>query len=418
MVDFIKLFIKDAAPLKLEVNPLLSFFGKINEDTGEVKATYSNGKNIVTSRKAEYKDLTFILYSNQTLIISGSLHKYYNDGLHNYNDFTYSAFLLVLKDLKDKFNIEPKECILKCLEIGVNIIPPIATDVILTYCHLHKTQPFEWQKNSNQGKYKQVEHSQYIIKIYNKALHYRTKGFEIETEILRFEIKWLKMQKLNQKGIYNLNDLLIYGLENFKEDLIREWENVLYFDNTTRIDHFSTKVKNAFKDYCNPIYWTDLLLNKQSENYKYHKKQMQNLMFKNSDNVQFLISDLISKKVDELNANTTRIDTSIILSKEVVNNNLKEVKNNICKITGLDISMQKESILLSHSGLKYYFKNDIKIFEQIRNKYLSKNWIESDFKIQIKEIAHNIRNTISNQKIKQKRIYKPDQINILNLFDI
>ena len=89
-------------------------------------------------------------------------------------------------------------------------------------------------------------------------------------------------------------------------------------------------------------------------------------------------------------------------------------KKEFCPITKLDISMQKDnSNLLSHTGLKYYYETDKKIFEQIKRKYLSKVWYNSDFQIQIKEIAHNIRNTKNNQTIKQKRIYKPCQLNIL-----
>jgi hypothetical protein len=77
--------------------------------------------------------------------------------------------------------------------------------------------------------------------------------------------------------------------------------------------------------------------------------------------------------------------------------------------------MQKnDSILLSHTGLKHYYKTDKKIFEQVKRKYLSKVWINSDLETQIKEIAHNIRNAKSNGTIKQKRIYKPQQFNLLN----
>jgi hypothetical protein len=79
--------------------------------------------------------------------------------------------------------------------------------------------------------------------------------------------------------------------------------------------------------------------------------------------------------------------------------------------------MQKQdSILLSHTGLKYYYETDKKVFEQIKRKYLSKVWFKSDFETQIKEIAHNIRNTRSNQSIKQKKIYPPQQFSLLNQF--
>ena len=76
--------------------------------------------------------------------------------------------------------------------------PKAPTNEILDNCLLHKTKPFEYQKNSDEGKYKQVQHSQYIIKIYNKALHYKSKGFKIKDEIMRFEIKYTKTEKFTQ----------------------------------------------------------------------------------------------------------------------------------------------------------------------------------------------------------------------------
>jgi hypothetical protein len=85
---------------------------------------------------------------------------------------------------------------LKCLEIEHN--PTNTNKPILDYCFLHKTKPFEYQKNSDEGKYKQVQHSIHYKKIYTITL--QVKGFEIDTEILRFEIKYTKMQKLNERG--------------------------------------------------------------------------------------------------------------------------------------------------------------------------------------------------------------------------
>ena len=81
--------------------------------------------------------------------------------------------------------------------------------------------------------------------------------------------------------------------------------------------------------------------------------------------------------------------------------------------------MQKDSsILLSHTGLKYYYKTDRKVFEQIKRTYLTKQWIDSDFETQIKEIAHNIRTIKSNQNNKQNRIYQLQQVNMLSVFNI
>jgi hypothetical protein len=81
--------------------------------------------------------------------------------------------------------------------------------------------------------------------------------------------------------------------------------------------------------------------------------------------------------------------------------------------------MQKNSsILLSHTGLKYYYKTDRKVFEQMKRTHITKQWIKSDFETQIKEITHNIRIIKSNQNNKQNRIYQPQQVNLLSTLNI
>lgn len=408
LIDFIKIIIKELNPAILEANPLLDFFDNINLSTGEIKTTNRAGQIIKPFKNAFYNGLEFKIYDTGHVTLSGSLHKYWNSGAHNYNDFNFEAFLYALSDLKQKFDITPAQCILKCLEIGINIIPPIPTNQFLDYCFLHKTKPFEYQKNSDEGKYKQVQHSQYIIKIYNKALHYK-KNFEIDTEIMRFEIKYTKMQKLNERGIFTLQDLANYGLHNFKDELLNEFNNILFYDNT--IQSKSRSISN----YKNPLYWIELLSKPTKTNYYKHKGILKNLTSYNSDKIQIQTTEIMSKKIDFLNSRGASFDPLIILSIPAPLPNSIQSKNILCQVTKINISMQKnDSILLSHTGLKYYYKTDRKVFEQIKRKYLSKQWIKSDFETQIKEIAHNIRNTKGNQKIKQIRIYQPQQINLLS----
>jgi hypothetical protein len=432
LIDFIKIKINDLHSSILEASTLLDFFDNINLSTGEIKTTNKYGNKVIPHKKASYKSLEFRIYETGTITLSGSLHKYWNSGAHNYNDFDLDAFRWVLKDLNTTFNIVAENCILRCLEIGVNIIPPIATNHFLDYCFLHKTLPFEYKHNSDEGKYKQVKHSQYIIKIYNKALHYKKNFRDIETEILRFEIKYTKMQKLNERGIYNLNDLLNYGLHNFKNELLKEFNNILFYDNTIQ-----SKSK-SLPNYKNPIYWTDLLKKPTKTNYYKHKGILKNLTSQNSDNVQLQITGIMSDKIDFLNRRGAKIDPLIILSITApLNKNNTSIyfdkldsfehsqinsivsKDILCEVTNINISMQKDnSILLSHTGLKHYYKTDKKVFEQIKRKYLSKRWFNSDLETQIKEIAHNIRNSKSNQTTKQNKIYRPQQVNLLTHFQI
>ncbi|WP_433834644.1 hypothetical protein [Flavobacterium anhuiense] len=302
MIDFIKIIVKNLNPSILEANPLLNFFNIINLATGEIKTINKYGNKVTPSKVAYYLGLEFKIYDTGTITVAGSLHKYWNAGLHNYNDFNNEALNAVLKDLKDNFNINADQCTLKCLEIGINITPPIPTNEILDNCFLHKTKPFEFQKNSDEGKYKQVQHSQYIIKIYNKALHYRSKEIKIDNEILRFEIKFTKMEKLNKKGIYSLQDLINYGLHNFKSDLLNDWKNVLFFDETIQIDTLDTKLKNRVREYANPNYWTGLLSNNQKKNFTSHRGQLDKIVASHSEDVKNQIAEIMAKKIDFLNS--------------------------------------------------------------------------------------------------------------------
>lgn len=414
LIDFIKILVKDLHPSILEENPLLDFYDNINLSTGEIKTTNYKGQKITPYKNAFYNGLEFKIYENGTIIINGSLHKHYNSGAHNFNDFNFCAYLGVLNDLKQTFSIDLSNCILKCLEIGLNITPPKPTNEILSHCFLHKTKNFEYRINSDEGKYKQCKHEQYIIKIYNKALHYKSKGFKINTEILRFEIKYTKMERLNKLGVFNLNDIAKLGFKYFENELITEWQNVLFFD--TSIKTNSSRINN----YKNPLYWCKLIENNSKTNYYKHKGILKDLTFNNSDKIQNQITELMKNKIDFLSERGASFDTLNIKSIHTPHNeNINLKNNNICQVTKVNISMQKDSsILLSHTGLKYYYKTDKKIFEQIKRSYLSKRWFNSDFEIQIKEIAHNIRNQKSNQKTKQTKIYQPQQINLLSYFNL
>ena len=414
MIDFVKIYLKDFNPSILEGNTRLDFFDNIDLSTGQIRTTNRNGKKITPYKNEFYNGLEFRIYDNGRTTIQGSLHKFWNSGAHNYNDFNFSAFSDVLDTLKKDFGIQPEQCILNCLEVGINVTPPIPTNDILDYCFLHKTKPFEYQKNSDEGKYKQCEHSHYFIKLYNKALHYRKQGFDIESEILRFEIKYKKMERVNNLGIYTLNDILNKGFGIFKNELLTEWQNILFYDTTI--------VSNSMRltNYKNPLYWSDLVNKPTKSNYYKHRGFLKDLTIKFSENRHQILTEIMNQKIDYLDNRGASFDPLIIKSIHTpLLKTIDAINDTFCKVTKVNISMQKDSsLLLSHTGLKYYFRTDKKIFEQIKRRYLSKRWYNSDFETQIKEIAHNIRNHRSNQNIKRTKIYQSKQFNLLSNFDL
>ena len=388
---------------KLESNYLLEFSNKVNVKTGEL-GVYLN---------AFYRGLEFKIYEstethpNRRATIEGSLHKYWNNGAHNFNDFGINEIQEVIADIENKFCISSENCVLKSLEIGVNINPPIKTKTVLKSCLMHKTNVLKWIYTKDEGNYIQTKNQRHYVKIYDKKTHYTNKGFVIDNEIMRIEKKWCKMVELNGRGIFTLSDLIAYDLSHFKQDLQTMWNDVLFCDLHTIK---GTKYENKY----NNINWWDAL---NYEQFKYHRNNLNKLINSDPKNLKNIVSNLISKKVDFLNTKTPEINPLHIGLKTVVSTFENTDENRrFCEVTGVNISMQRsDSFLLADVGLRYYLKTDVKIYNEVKRKYLSKKWVDADVETEIKEIYHNIRNTISNQRIKQNRIYTPTQF---QLFDI
>ena len=87
MVDFVKLVIPPRCVNSLLSNSYLEFKQEYNEATCELTPKHT----------AEYKNMVFIIYDNSDYAeLRGSLHKYYNEGFHNANDFGLNELLCVV----------------------------------------------------------------------------------------------------------------------------------------------------------------------------------------------------------------------------------------------------------------------------------------------------------------------------------
>jgi hypothetical protein len=317
---------------------------------------------------AEYNNMIFKIYNSGSIYISGSLHKLYNRGKHNSNDFDLNAFKDVLKDFNDKFDILPKNLRILGLEFGVNIEPIIKTDTILNNILQHKRIDFENNIKSRYGNYLQAKHSNFILKIYNKA-----KQYQLEKEVLRIEVKQCNWSEYRKKGLNTLQDFIDFDKKLFIETLINKWNEVIFYNPLNKSD-------NKWNKYNNVNFWRELK-EKSNTTYSKHFHRLRIINNYSEINIQDNISELILTKVNSLQGFTNS------------NFNVK-----CCLITGVDISFQRnDSFLLSHTGLNNLYRNDFKEFERIKSKFLSINWHNSDLKTQIKEIAHNIRNRYHNK---------------------
>lgn len=292
------------------------------------------------------------------ITLSGSLHKYFNRGLHNYNMFSHQNYLDALKRLKNDFAITPDDLKIICLEYGVNIKPPIKTKLILDNIMMHRQRETETNINYIRGHYKQIKHDKYIIKAYDKK-----KQFNLIDDLLRFEIKETNWSETRLKNkIITLTDFNKADKSIFVKKIISKWYELLFYDPTI-------KCLSKWDKYSNINFWRNV----SEKQFSKHKARLNKLSQTHGENIRIRVGNEILNSI-----------------KGVQNSDFSKKK--VCKLTGIDISTQKEnSFLLSHNGLKAILKTDYDKFNHLKKRYLSHKWQSSSTQTQIKEIAHNIR---------------------------
>ena len=295
MVDFIKIITRNFNTPSLEAHSALNFVGSYYCETGEA----------IPNKKAQYKGMEFILYDNGLLKIQGSIHKYKNDGLHNHDDFTFMQIAEVLTDLQNRFNLTLSDCVLKNFEVGINVQLKDSPKSILNRLLTHKNLAFKDVSRSG-GHIKQAEHAQYIFKVYDKGRQYNLKH-----PCLRTELKFVRMQKLNNIGLFNLADLLKKSTYSALESLlINEWNNLLLFEKPLNSKLLSPLERDRKQyQWANPEYW--LSISKQERNRQ--RKTFRSYITKRTVNEHLIVAIMIENKFTELISAWLPIYDSIIV---------------------------------------------------------------------------------------------------------
>lgn len=230
----------------------LGFKQSVNVETGE---TWDYGA------RAETKGLRFIFNRTEKKIdcieISGSLHKYANNGLHNYNDFSFSDILRSIYNLTKDFGLNPHTTTVHGLEFGVNIQLPYPARQILNEIVLYKKKLGDIRNYGGKGLYRLFDFNQYALKLYDKALQYNLTN----ANILRVEKKYKVMAAL-PKGcnIKTLADLL--KIDNYKpleSDLINCINNIVFCDSSIQWELLTKPQREMLIQSRMPNYWCNLI---------------------------------------------------------------------------------------------------------------------------------------------------------------
>ncbi|SEF60954.1 hypothetical protein [Flavobacterium urumqiense] len=199
MIDFIRVHYQDKSriePFVMKQENFERVITSLEYHTGEVLYPYKanlGNMEIVINENGGYVKNSIPKLNN--LLLTGQEH--------NYNDFSYSELCSSIDYLSDNI-IDVNETKLTQLEFGFNInVPKSAEKIIEDSVLMHKLKRHTaLRKFKGKGCLLEFEHTNFMIKIYDKAKQYRR-----EENTLRFEIKFLSTKEFNPLGVYNINDL-------------------------------------------------------------------------------------------------------------------------------------------------------------------------------------------------------------------
>ena len=297
----------------------IDLFTPTDKDTGEIKEKKRNVNGVLQSTmthrgnfetylitvKEIQRDFTdgrktFTYY----LILDGSLHKNQFAG-SNYISFTWSQLQKQITHLESSLSLTSEMVKLLNLEIGVNITLPFP---VFTFLQKNLIS----FKGNTFNRYNPDKNgvclgfvcmlSQYSVKIYDKS-----KQFNLTENVLRFELRFVKMQKLNLQGIKTLSDLKdIEKVKPLLNLLLGACENVLMFDSSINLNDPGLKhrEKEILKTGCNPKYW-EQLKERRIRSFNYERDRFKKLVASHGKNVQETIKEHIRAAWENLFKNCT-----------------------------------------------------------------------------------------------------------------
>ena len=294
MLDLFKFRITDVALIDTVWN------NELLEYVGKSERLYID--EIKEKQIRKYKNLIFIKYQDR-LEISGSIHYFYNDELHNADDFYIEDCISAIIQIKNIFDLDLNKCKLINLEYGVNINPIInVTDLVHNLIY-HSTRQFV--RTTIHNDFKQAGNEAYKqVKAYNKSVQF---PHECENTF-RFEVRTREHKFLKKLGIVSLQDLVeISNYDKLITSLLNEWDNVLLFDLSKDID---TK-------FFNTHFWEDVLKNGNRNRFNNQKK----LYYKKlgPDNLHSNIRNIIDRRTKYLKCvhipTITKVETAQVRIK-------------------------------------------------------------------------------------------------------
>lgn len=314
----------------LLTNDRLTFGGLVDMQTGFV---------LNPIRRAQDRGLNFQLIPRKTgpghrVEVKGSLHKFYNNGLHNADQYTAHDVLLTLDRLVTEYGFNLSESRINNIEFGVNIELPFAISQVFANLICYKNQPFASDPYS-QTPYYTCNQQRYTVKIYDKG---KQKG--MGCNLLRFEIRVRKMQYFTGTGIRlrTLADLLnVANYGPLGALLVNTFDAILFDDPAINQKALTPNERAFYKECRNPRYWPtpDNLTPKQAATHRQRmsrsKDRFRTLLHQHGSSWQQDVSTLIQQTWEYLTAVDNELLMQIKTHRTAWQNLTKpDTKNGVC----------------------------------------------------------------------------------------
>lgn len=258
----------------------------------------------ISSHKGKYKNLEInIFYAPEGWVvdISGSIHKFSNDGEHNFDDFYWSSFLSSMEEIIEVFHLKTTEVKVVNLEVGVNCVLPDhikqseeeLLDLILSLKGRCKgTRRFKETKRETFF----MKLGEKYYKIYGKGIQYKR-----EERIIRFELGYMRQRQIAKEGsIVSIEDLVdISNHEKLKRCFLAGFETLHIFN--PDIYNLSSEILSLDPHiifFNEPGFWCRLKKKNRRE-YLRWRKYKENLEDNNCKyNLQKVLLKMVGKKLD------------------------------------------------------------------------------------------------------------------------
>ncbi|MDP9961269.1 hypothetical protein [Chryseobacterium lathyri] len=336
----------------------------------------------------------FIGYKSVDIVFSP--HYHFNKYRHNGNDFTPKNSVKTITDILSYLGVKQNEFIdLKVcnLEYGLNLISDKVS--ILFNSSFFKRKKSFHLKNYPHGSKFYASHKKMVdnnsqshtipkgFKLYTKGLQFiKSPEYGIALDTFRFEIKMKKSEPIRRLGIFTVNDLLeLKTYDKMGQSLIDEWNQILVVNNNFDLRTLKRDERELIKKSTKEQFWSSL---DSKTNQRTIEKYYNILRGKN--NLHHIVkTKIIDKLLSFQGVTICPQETTINKQNNIVEKNTSLLINwqnvteeqnfKLCKVTGLNISGQKEnSKFLREKALKEIKTNQPYIYLMLEKKYLKEQY--------------------------------------------